>query len=188
MVRVAKIQDVPEIVAIYSQFVVNSVSTFEYTVPTEEAFRQRFLSITGQFPWLVWEEDGKITGYAYASAPFTRAAYSWCAEASIYLDPNAQGRGIGNALYRVLERILIAQGYQVVYALISENNERSLHFHVKNGYNQVGFLPKCGYKFERWIGLHWLEKRLNFVENPSSCPTPWSEIIQNEQITPLILI
>ena len=52
----------------------------------------------------------------------------------------------------------------------------------KNGYKTVGFLEKCGYKFEKWTGLYWLEKRLDFVENPSLPSASWSEIIQNKQV------
>ena len=181
MIRPAIKEDIPQMLAIYAPYVEHTTVSFEYTPPSEEEFTRRFETITAQFPWLVWEEAGRVTGYAYASAPFTRAAYRWCAEPSVYLLPQAQGRGIGTRLYRALEKILSAQGYQVVYALISGNNEKSLHFHAKNGYKQVGFLPDCGYKFEQWIGLCWLEKRLGFVENPSMPPAPWSEIIDNNQ-------
>lgn len=181
MVRPARKEDIPEMLAIYAPYVEHTTVSFEYTPPSEEEFTRRFETITRRFPWLVWEEEGRVTGYAYASAPFTRAAYQWCAEPSVYLLPQAQGRGAGTRLYRALEKILSMQGYQVMYALVSENNEKSLYFHTKNGYKTVGFLEKCGYKFEKWTGLYWLEKRLDFVENPSLPSASWSEIIQNKQ-------
>ena len=79
MVRNATEADVAAILAIYAPYVLHTTATFEYDVPTQEEFMQRFRDITRQFPWLVWEEDGAILGYAYASAPYTRAAYRWCA-------------------------------------------------------------------------------------------------------------
>ena len=85
MIRVATRADVPEILEIYAPYVENTTCSFEYEPPTLDAFYERFASITDRFPWIVWEEDGRILGYAYASAPCSRAAYSWCAEPSIYL-------------------------------------------------------------------------------------------------------
>ena len=106
MIRPATEKDVPQMLAIYAPYVENTTVSFEYEAPSEAAFLQRFRDITAQFPWLVWEEDEKILGYAYGSPPYSRAAYSWCAEPSIYLLPEAQGKGIGRKLYAVLEEIL----------------------------------------------------------------------------------
>ena len=94
MLRFAEPADLGRILEIYAPYVTDTTVSFEYTVPTPEAFSQRFESITAQFPWLVWEQEGRILGYAYASAPFERAAYRWCAEPSIYLCPEAAGTGI----------------------------------------------------------------------------------------------
>ena len=83
MIRIATEKDIPQILAIYGPYVEDTTVSFEYTVPTEEAFLERFRGITAQFPWLVWEEDGKVLGYAYGSPPYARAAYGWCAEPSV---------------------------------------------------------------------------------------------------------
>ena len=179
MVRPAAEKDVPEILSIYAPYIENSTATFEYDVPSCREFMQRFLDITAQFPFLVWEENGQILGYAYASAPYSRAAYSWCAEPSIYLRPEASGRGIGKKLYAVLEAILEKQGYRVLYALITEENSNSIRFHLKTGYEIRAEFPNCGYKFNRWLGLIWMEKRIKIVHSPSVFPTPWSSIVQD---------
>ena len=176
MIRAAREADVPAILHIYGPYVRDTTASFEYEIPSESEFLQRFQTITQQFPWLVWEENGTVLGYAYASAPYTRAAYAWCAEPSIYLAPEAQGKEIGKKLYEALEKILFLQGYQVLYALITEENSGSLRFHEKMGYVHRVTFPRCGYKKQRWLGLVWMEKRLNFVENPSISPTPWPDI------------
>ena len=102
MIRPALESDLPAILAIYGPYILHSTATFEYEVPSLPAFTDRFRGITAQFPWLVWEENGTILGYAYASAPYTRPAYAWCAEPSVYLCPQARGSGIGAALYAAL--------------------------------------------------------------------------------------
>ena len=181
MIRPAVESDLPAILAIYGPYILTSTATFEYEVPSLSAFTDRFRGITAQFPWLVWEQDGEILGYAYASAPYSRPAYAWCAEPSIYLRPEARGLGIGAALYKALEAILLEQGYQVLYALITQENTRSLRFHEKLGYREMVLFPDCGFKFGRWLGLIWMEKRLKIVEIPTSYPTPWSTIIENAQ-------
>lgn len=179
MIRPATQSDVAEMLSIYAPYVETSTATFEYDAPSESAFAQRFCDITAQYPWLVWEEDGSILGYAYASAPYSRAAYSWCAEPTIYLRPEARGQGIGKKLYAVLEEILDRQGYQVLYALIASENEASIRFHEKMGYEKKADFPNCGYKFNRWIGLIWMEKRIKTVQSPSGFPKSWREIVQD---------
>lgn len=181
MLRIATEKDIPEILSIYAPYVENTTYSFEYDVPCLRSFTQRFYDITAKYPWLVWEEDGRILGYAYGSAAFTRAAYSWTAEPSIYLRPEAKGTGVAQMLYAGLEAILREQGYQVLYALITAENIPSLRFHRKQGYQVCMELENCGYKFGRWVGLNWLEKRISPVTIPNGFPTPFGSICQDVQ-------
>ena len=181
MIRIATEADVPQMLAIYAPYILNTTHTFEYDVPSQEEFLQRFRDLTKQFPWLVWEEDGKVLGYAYGSAPFARAAYGWCAEDSIYLLPEAQGRGIGRKLCLALEKVLFYQGYQRIYALITAENKHSMAFHEKLGYTLRGTLPDAGIKFGRRVGVVWMDKAANFVDIPSSFPRSWNAIMQDSQ-------
>ena len=181
MIRIAVEADVPAILAIYAPYILTTTHTFEYDVPAQEEFLDRFRAVTAQFPWLVWEEKGEILGYAYASAPFERAAFRWVAEDSVYLSPKAQGRGIGGRLVKALERILADQGYRKVYAIITSENTRSLEFHRKMGYSFLAEFPDCGYKFGRKLEITWLDKELETVELPSNFPVSWQTIRQDSQ-------
>ena len=181
MIRIATEADIPQMLRIYAPYIENTTITFEYHVPTEEAFLERFRKLTAQFPWLVWEEDGKILGYAYGSAPFERDAYRWCAEDSVYLLPEAQGKGIGSRLCLALEKVLFYQGYRRIYALITAENEKSVTFHRKLGYTLRAELPDAGFKFGRKIGVVWMDKAADFVDYPSNFPTAWPAIMQSEQ-------
>ena len=181
MIRFATTADIPRILAIYAPYVENTGYSFEYTVPTLEEMTHRFESYTKQFPWLVWEEDGVVLGYAYGSAPFERAAYSWCAEVSVYLAPEIHGRGIGRTLYAVLEVLLWKQGYEVIYALITTENQDSLHFHSHLGYKTVATFPDCGFKFGRRLGVVWMEKRKKLAQYPQNFPVPWQTIVDNHR-------
>lgn len=174
MIRIATEADVPQILDIYAPYILTTTCTFEYDVPSRETFLQRFQTLTRQFPWLVWEEDGKILGYAYGSAPFERAAYGWCSESSVYLRPQVQGKGIGRKLCLALEALLAAQGYIRNYVIITSENAASLAFHQKLGYRLTARMPGCGLKFGKWLGITWMEKQLNSVGIPSNPPIPWS--------------
>ena len=181
MIRLATQADIPAILAVYAPYVENTTYTFEYDVPTLDAFTARFAAITAQFPWLVWEDDGKVLGYAYGSAPFERAAYGWCAEVSIYLAPEIQGIGIGKKLYAALEAFLKLQGYKIIFSLITAENSGSLAFHTHLGYSVCGNFPDCGLKFGRWLGVTWMKKELFSGEIPINAPVSAACIIKNHR-------
>ena len=181
MIRIATAADIPAILSIYAPYVLHTGYSFEYTVPTEEAFTQRFLHHTAYCPWLVWEENGTVLGYAYGAPAFERAAYQWCAEVSIYLSPEIQGRGIGKKLYAALEDILFRQGYRVIYALVTSENEGSIAFHEALGYRKRADFQNCGVKFGRWLGVIWLEKRAQTDDIPTNSPIPWSVFVKNDE-------
>ncbi len=178
MIRLALVSDVPAMLDIYAPYVLTTTHTFEYEVPTPEAFTARFERYTKQTPWLVWEENGRVLGYAYGSLPFSRAAYQWDCEVSIYLAPEVQGKGVGRQLYAVLEAILLRQGYRVIYSLITSENQGSIRFHEAVGYRTVAVLPDCGCKFGRWLGVIWMEKRPTIAEIPNHPPVSWREIVK----------
>lgn len=176
-IRIATEKDLPAMLEIYRPYVENTTYSFEYDVPCLNTFTRRFYEHVEQFPWLVWEEGGQILGYAYAGAPWERAAYRWCAEVSIYCKPEAHRRGIGRLLYARLEEILKTQGYRRVYALITSENAGSLAFHEKVGYKFRAEFPGCGYKHGRWLGVIWLEKELSEPGTPGGFPLPWKRAL-----------
>lgn len=177
MIRFAREEDLPRILQIYAPYILESTASFEYTVPTLEEFTLRFRQITAQFPWLVYEENGQVLGYAYGSLAFQRAAYHWSAESSVYLCPEGQGRGIGRRLYEVLEYLLQQQGYRKVYAIVTSENEGSLAFHKAVGFSFTAFFPDIGIKFGRSLGVTWMEKCLKSGDLPTIFPKPVEEVV-----------
>ena len=169
-IRFATKEDISPMLEIYRPYVETTTVSFEYTCPSLEEFTARFEKYTQQFPWLVWEEEGEVLGYAYACAPFTRMAYSWVAEASVYLRKDAHRRGIGTALYRALEAILTKQGYLTLYTLVTSENATSLAFHQAVGYEIRADFPRQGLKMGKALGVTWLEKTLKFVDYPQEMP------------------
>ena len=180
LIRSAELRDVPAMLGIYAPYVEETSVSFEYAVPSEEEFRSRLELVQGFYPWLVAEQQGRVLGYAYASRFHPRAAYDWSVEVSIYLERGERGRGIGRRLYDVLERCLRSQGVLCAYSCIAHAptpdeylDHASIRFHERMGYRLTGTFPSCGYKFGRWYGMVWMEKRLVPADAPEALrPAP----------------
>ncbi|MDE7166877.1 MAG: GNAT family N-acetyltransferase [Bacteroidaceae bacterium] len=164
-IRNATIADAEAIRTIYAPYVENTAVTFEYDVPTLQEMRRRISEITLNYPWLVAEKDGRIVGYAYAHQLRKRAAFQWSVETSIYLAQEVRGQGIGPQLYKALEAALNEKGIHNLYACIayvSPENEylttASVRFHERMGYSRAAHFHRCGYKFEQWFDILWMER------------------------------
>ena len=165
-IRPATVDDAEAILAIYAPYVQNTAVTFEYDVPDIQSFRDRTAGILQEYPYLVAEENGKILGYAYAASFHSRAAYKHTAEISVYLDKEYHYQGVGRLLYQELENRLIRQNVFVLYACITSTDRQddpfltdgSIRFHEKMGYRAIGEHHLCGYKFDRWYSVIWMEK------------------------------
>ena len=162
--------------ALYSYYVKHTSITFEYDVPTLEAFQNRIKNTLERYPYLVIEEGGAIQGYAYAGPFHTRAAYGWSCETTIYLHPAAQKRGFGRKLYQALESKLKEMGILNLYACIAfpeiEDeylNRNSAGFHAHLGFSHIGTFHQCGYKFGRWYNMIWMEKIIG-AHRPQPAP------------------
>ena len=147
MVRQATPDDAEAIADIYNEYVLHSVATFETKAVSEKEMRRRIYSILSRFPYLVWEENGKICGYAYAHLWQERAAYGHTWETSVYVAPTSLHRGIGQQLAERLIADCRAAGCHVLIACITHGNEASCALHRKLGFKQVAFYEKVGIKF-----------------------------------------
>ena len=164
-IRMANPADAQALLNIYAPYVINTAITFEYDVPSVEEFASRIAHSLEKYPYLIAEEGGNILGYAYASPFHDRPAYDWAVETSIYVDQNIKHRGIGRKLRDALESTLREQGILNMNACIAyppEEDEHldknSVEFHAHMGYRLVGEFYKCGYKFNRWYNMVWMEK------------------------------
>ena len=152
-IRSATAADIPAITRIYAHAVLHGTASFELDAPgeVEMARRQRTL-LEGQFPYLAAELDGTLAGYAYAGPYRTRPAYRFTVEDSIYVDPAAQGRGVGRALLEQLIAESEAGGFRQMIAVIGDSAQAaSIALHRAAGFHYVGNIQNVGYKFGRWL-------------------------------------
>ena len=157
MIRSARAEDASGIAGIYNHFVKETVVTFEETPVEAPRMAARISEVTRQFPWLVWEEGGPVLGYAYATRWKERTAYRFCVETTIYLAPEAIGRGIGTGLYRGLIEELRGRGIHSAIGGIALPNPASIALHEKVGFVPIGTFKEVGWKLGRWVDVGYWE-------------------------------
>lgn len=161
-VRDAVPADAGACAGIYAPYVRQTAITFEEEPPSAPEMAGRIAEAQRSHAWLVLAEgDGEqVVGYAYAGAFAKRAAYRWAAEVSVYLAPEAAGRGYGRALYEPLFDRLVDRGFQIAMACMTLPNDASLGLHRALGFDTVATYDDIGWKLGRWHSTAWMQKRL----------------------------
>jgi len=176
MIRLATPADAAAMLEIYTPFILTSGITQETELPSTSRFGERIKAGLENYPWLVFTDSTGILGYAYASRHRERAGYQWCVETSVYLSGNAYGRGVGQALYTALFRILKWQGFVNAYAVITLPNEKSIRFHEKFGYEYFTTFKKVGYKLGQWHDVGWMICTINDYPDRPAAPVSFSAL------------
>jgi L-amino acid N-acyltransferase YncA len=160
--RTALPGDLAALTGIYRESVLNGVASYELEPPSAEEMHARFEAITGKgYPYIVAvEETGHVCGFAYASAFRTRPAYRWLVEDSIYLAPDARGRGIGKALLAGLILRCTALGFRQMVAVIGGADPASIGLHRAAGFTHSGQMEATGFKHGRWLDTVLMQRAL----------------------------
>lgn len=160
--RPSSAQDLPAITAIYAHHVLHSTATFETTPPGEEEMAARRADVLARgLPYLVAEQHGQVVGFAYCQWFKPRPAYRYSAEDSIYLHPDATGQKIGGKLLAALMHQAEQAGVRKLIAVIGDTgNAASIGAHRAAGFQQVGVIASCGWKFGRWLDIVMMDRAL----------------------------
>ena len=162
LIRPSVDTDLPDITSIYAHHVLTGTGTFELDPPNRaEMTRRRADVLAKGLPYLVAEQGGRLAGYAYANPFRPRPAYRFCLEDSIYLAPDAAGRGIGTLLLAELLARCEALGARQMLAVIGDAaNLGSIGLHHRLGFEHTGLLKASGWKFERWLDVVLMQRAL----------------------------
>jgi L-amino acid N-acyltransferase YncA len=157
MIRAATTADAGQIKDLYNHYILHSVATFEEEPVTAPTMESRINAIHNHCPWLVYEVDGEILGYTYATRWKDRSAYRRSVESTVYVKNGHNGKGIGSSLYQGLLDDLGRQDVHAVIGGISLPNEMSVKLHERFGFQKVAHFREVGYKFGRWIDVGYWE-------------------------------
>ena len=181
--RDATIDDAQGILDIMDYYMKNTAVHFSCTAPETEEFKKTMNRIIGRYPFFVLEEEGGIKGFAYAKHFSDVPAYDWSCELTIYIKEDSKGKGLGKKLYNAIENVLKRMGIKNLYAYIAyiEGEDEyldntSMKFHEKMGFETTAKFSKCGYKFERWYDVIWMEKIISSHETHPEKITSYKDI------------
>ena len=155
--------DISALTELYNQYITETTITFDlhpYTISQRQDAWMSHYAATGRYRLLIAEADSQVVGYATSSKFRTKAAYDTSVETSVYLHPEAQGKGIGSQLYSALFEALTAEDVHRAYAGITLPNEPSIAIHQKFGFEQVGLFREVGRKFGRYWDVAWFERKI----------------------------
>ncbi|MBL4648408.1 MAG: N-acetyltransferase [Aureispira sp.] len=176
MIRIAQESDVAEMLAIYAPFVEKTAITFDLKVPTVAEFTEKIQKIKKEAPCLVYDLDGVVLGYAYASVYRAKEAYKWTREMTVYVRKDARAKKYGMALYSSMIELLKCQNYRTVLAGITLPNIPSVNFHERFGFHPVGVYDNVGYKLGKSHRVGWWQLMLGDYQEPAK------EIISIDQV------
>ncbi|MEG2506292.1 MAG: N-acetyltransferase family protein [Longicatena sp.] len=165
-IRFVNENDISRILEIYAPYIQQSVVSFEYELPSLSTFRTRVEDIQKSYPYIVYEIDYIIVGYAYAHRYQERDAYKWNVELSIYVDKKYCKRGIGSSLMATMISLLKQQHIQNIHSCITIPNDKSIQLHKAFGFREVGVFMHSGYKDGLWLDVLWMEKTIGDLDTP----------------------
>lgn len=158
----ASLDDAAAVADIYGHYVTHSTATFETEPPDAPEMASRMsLVLDGGYPFLVSrDEAGQVQGFAFASRLLARKGYRFSCETTIYVAPDAKGKGIGTSLLSALVGECEARGYRQAFAVIAGTEPASVVLHARHGYRPCGTLEKAARKHGQWIDIFYMQRAL----------------------------
>jgi len=160
-IRDATEADLPGLVAIYNEVIATSTASYAYEAVTladrREWWRAR---VALGYPLLVAAEPSGVLGFATFGDFRAWPGYRFTVEHSVHVRADCRGRGVGTQLLQALLPRAAACNKHIMIAGVDAANAASIRFHERLGFTQVGHLHEVGYKFDRWLDLVFLQRRV----------------------------
>ncbi|MGX8904625.1 N-acetyltransferase family protein [Streptomyces netropsis] len=146
-----------EVLAIYQAGIDEGNATFETAAPTWEAFdaaklaEHRFVALG--------PADGRVLGWVAVGKVSDRCAYAGVVEHSVYVHPDARGRGVARLLLEALTASAEAAGIWTIQSGVFPENTASLAVHQRVGFRVIGTRERIGRHHGVWRDVLLIERR-----------------------------
>ena len=161
--RLLQEKDLESIYPIYVHYVKKSTAIFDLVPDSFDVFKEHMMEISKTNPFYVALNDDVLIGYGYVHPAFSKEAYKYCVELTIYFK-EGKHYGLPSKMLDQLEADCRKLNMRWIISCITDSNEESIAFHKKHDFTMYGALPSCGMKFDVWHGVVWLCKRLDEVK------------------------
>jgi phosphinothricin acetyltransferase len=162
-VRPGEEADLEQLNEIYNHYVLTSPVTFDVEPISMDARKEWFghYAAVGPYRLFVAVDGSRVLGFAGSHPHRARKAYDTSVETTVYVAPDAVGRGVGSALYSALFAALEGQDLHRAYGGITLPNPASIALHERFGFTRAGLFTEQGRKFGRYWDVAWYEKPLS---------------------------
>jgi len=159
----------PEILEIFNDAILNSTALYDYKIRTLESMNAWYDDkIKNNYPLIgVFDENDLLLGFATYGMFRVRPAYKYTVEHSVYVRSDTRGQGIGKILHQEIIKNAEAQNFHVLVGVIDASNAVSIKMHENEGFTLVGILKQSGYKFGKWLDAAFYQLILKTPENPN---------------------
>ena len=159
--RPATTADLEAMRAIYNDAVLHTTASYDYDPrPAQKQLEWFAAKQAAGFPVMVAVAGGEVAGFASYGSFRAWAGYRFTVEHSVYIDGRFRRRGIAGALVQSLLDQARASGLHLMVAGIDAANQGSIELHRRLGFQEAGVLREAGYKFDRWLDLAFMTRRL----------------------------
>jgi L-amino acid N-acyltransferase YncA len=160
-IRDATEEDLEGLVAIYNDVIATSTAIYSYLPVTLEERRQWWRTRTSQgYPVLIARDASGVAGFSTFGDFRAWPGYRFTVEHSVHVRADGRGRGLGTLLVQALLPRAAALGKHVMIAGVDAANAASIRFHERLRFEKTGHLREVGYKFDRWLDLVFLQRRI----------------------------
>jgi len=161
-------KQLPEIMAIFNDSILNSTSLYDYKIRTMDRMNAWYSDKQkGNYPLMgIFENNDTLLGFATYGPFRVQPAYKYSVEHSVYVRADQRGQGLGKTLLLEIIKKAEEQDYHVLIGAIDADNEVSIMLHEKEGFVFCGIIKQAGYKFGKWLDLALYQLILKTPENP----------------------
>lgn len=150
-------RDLPEILEIYNDAVVNLNATFDLEPQSLAERREWFHRHDGKHPVISAEVGNRVVGFCSLSPFSQKRGYANTVELSVYVHRDFRGKGVGRVLMKEIISRAEKLGHHAIISIIAVDNDSSVLLHQKFGFVHAGHLREVGYKFEKWQDVDYYQ-------------------------------